>query len=45
MGIRMFGAGITRQCRCVGTEAAEHESENENPAARLGQRVGSLRSG
>jgi hypothetical protein len=45
MGIRMVGAGIAGHCCCVGTEAADHESENKNPAARLAQRVRSMRSG
>ena len=45
MGTRMSGAAVARRCRCVGTEAAEHESQNENTARRPDQRIGSQRSG
>jgi hypothetical protein len=44
MGTRMVGAAVYRRCRCVGTEAAEHESQNDNPARRTDQRIGSHRS-
>src|SRR5260370_437814 len=47
MGTRMVGAAVARRCRRVGTEAAEaaeHESENENPARRPDHQIGSQRS-
>jgi hypothetical protein len=43
MGNRMAGATMARRCHCVGTEAAERESQNENPARRPAQRIGSRR--
>jgi hypothetical protein len=40
-GTCVVGAAVARRCRCAGTKAAEHESQNENPARRLGRRIGS----
>jgi hypothetical protein len=44
MGIRMAGAAVARQFRCLGTEAAEREGENENSARGPDYRNGSRRS-
>jgi len=44
MGTRMAGAGVARQFRCPGTEAAEREGENENSARCPDHRNGSRRS-
>jgi hypothetical protein len=44
MGARMVGAAVARRCRRAGAEAAEHESQNGNPARRPDQRIGWYRS-
>ena len=41
MGTCVVGAAGARRCCCVGTEAAEYESQNENPARCLGKQIGS----
>ena len=42
MGNRMIGAAVARRC-CLGTEAAEREGQDENPACRPDHRIGSRR--
>jgi hypothetical protein len=34
MGAGMAACGLAGYCRAFGTQAAEHESKNENPARR-----------
>lgn len=44
VGTSMIGAAGTRRCGCVGADAAEHESQDKNPARRPRQWIGSRRS-
>ncbi len=44
MGTRMAGAAVARRYHRIGTEAAENDSQNENPARRPDQRIGFRRS-
>ena len=41
MAIGMVGTGVARRRRGLGADPAEHESQNDHPARRPGQRIGS----